>query len=250
MRAILQGMALSFSYFSMMPIRLKKIQQSKKSDDAILLTLPFVGLILALVSVVLFLFLKELLPLYYSAILSACMYMILYGFLHLEAVCDVCDAWYAALSKKDVYAIMKEPHVGAMGIIGVVFVIVLKVAAITMLLVHEQYFVFVAVAVFGRWGLIVGLNLFEFHKNSYFAQQLKQSAQGKIVLLSFCIYGLIVFVCTSVTHLLVFTSITLVAVMFILKQLKKRLGFLNGDALGFSLEITELILLNAALMLL
>lgn len=250
MRFFLDGMLLSFSYFSILPLGAKIRKMHKTIYDGMLFGFPLVGLVIALISVGLFWFLKELLPLEYSAIVSACVYMILYGFLHLEAVCDVIDGWYASLSGKDVYAIMKEPHIGAIGAIGVSVLVILKVAAITTLFINGLEMLFLTAVIFSRLALAFSLNWFKVHKNSTFAQELKKSAKGKLLVVMLLAYTLFVFFGLQVHSVLLFALVALVIFTIVLRILKAKFGFLNGDCLGFSLEIVEFMLFNLGLMLL
>ena len=73
--------------------------------------LPFVGFVLGLLTVVIYSILDSI-PIL-GAIIASCIYFVLYGFIHTEAVIDVVDAIYAKHSGKDAYKIIKEPTVGA-----------------------------------------------------------------------------------------------------------------------------------------
>lgn len=241
---------MGMAYFTILPVRQKEINLNKKVYDGMLFTLPLMGFILALICTGAFIFLKDFMPLEYSAFVCAILYLILYGFLHLEAVCDVVDGWFAALSQKDVYAIMKEPHVGAVGAVATFTLVLLKVGAITTLFVHEAAATFMAAVIFSRMGLIFGLNWFKFHEASTFAQALKQSAKGRVLLAVLLVYILFCYFVLGFSAVLLFALAAFILFAVVLTLLKKRFGFLNGDCLGFGLEIVELCLLNIGVILL
>lgn len=249
MKAILNGVLLSFSYFSVLPIPLKTVTLSKKTYSSLLVALPLVGFVIAFLSVLLFIFLKDFMPLTYCAILSACFYLYLYGFLHLEALCDVIDGYFASLSNKDVYAIMKEPHVGAVGAIGTFVFVLLKIVVISYLLIESKEELFLASVIFSRLGLIFGLFAFKFHKKSSFALGLKSAITIKLIVLTFLFYMLFSYFLLDVKIVLLFSLVAVLMTTVILYKLKKIFGFLNGDCLGTSLEKTEFILLNIGLLL-
>ena len=115
MKNILDAFLFALSYFSIIPVPTKNIEIKDETYKYTLLFLPLVGAILGLLVVGTNLFLNQLLNPIYSCFVSAVLYLFLYGFLHLEAVCDVADAWFASYSGKDVYKIMKEPTIGAIG---------------------------------------------------------------------------------------------------------------------------------------
>jgi adenosylcobinamide-GDP ribazoletransferase len=81
--------------------------------------------------------------------------MMLYGFLHTEAIMDVADALYAAHSGKDAYTIIKEPTVGAMGVLWAGCMVLMKVAGITYLLLHGEYALFLSILLISRLGLLL-----------------------------------------------------------------------------------------------
>lgn len=53
------------------------------------------------------------------------------GALHLDGLADVCDGLYAGRSAEERLRIMKDPHVGAMAVIGLVSVLMVKWAALS-----------------------------------------------------------------------------------------------------------------------
>lgn len=222
---------------------------NKKVYASLLLAFPFVGFVIAFLSVLLFMVLKDVMPLMYCAILCACVYLVLYGFLHLEALSDVIDGYFASLSGKDVYEVMKEPQVGALGAIGTFVFVLLKVAVIAFLLMESKEEFFLASVIFSRLGLIFGLFAFEFHKNSSFALRLKHVASFTLVAVAFSVYMLFSYFVLDVKLVLLFSFVTLFVVALVLYVLKKKFGFLNGDCLGATLEKTEWILLNLGLLL-
>lgn len=249
MKSIWHGIVLSFSYFSILPVRLKSNANNAKVYTSLLLVFPFVGFAIAFLSVLLFMVLKDYMPIVYCAILCACVYLVLYGFLHLEALSDVIDGYFASLSGKNAYDIMKEPHVGALGAIGTFVFVLLKVSVIAFLLMESKEEFFLASVIFSRLGLLFGLFAFEFHKNSSFALQLKQVASFTLVAVAFSAYMLFSYFVLDVKMVLLFSFVTLFVVALVLYALKKKFGFLNGDCLGATLEKTEWLLLNLGLLI-
>ena len=168
-------------------------------------------------------------PIIYKAILCSILYLFLYGFLHLEAVCDTIDGYFASLSKKDVYEVMHEPQVGAIGAIGGFCFVLLKIIAIACLLYYECYITIIVALTLSRCSLFFALDL-KYHKESHFIKSMQESFK------------------TSVFVKLLFLPFHLFT-KAILKLLKKKLGFINGDTLGFTIELQEIIYLNIGILL-
>lgn len=201
-----------------------------------LLFLPLVGLILGLGTVVLFLLLAPLA--WYGALIAAVVYMMLYGFIHTEAIMDVADAIYASHSGKDPYAIIKEPTVGAMGVLYTVGFVLLKIAGIIYLFRHALLMEFIAVLIVSRLSLLILLKVHNF--KSSFVTQLKTSLSRNYLLISFILFTIVGSILTPYFIILLVQGIffALLISLFI----KSKIGFVNGDVLGATLESVEILL--------
>jgi len=134
------------------------------------------------------------------------------------------------LSKKDVYEVMHEPQVGSIGAIGGFCFVLLKVSAIAYLLYYECYFIILISLILSRSSLFFALDL-EYHKNSHFVKSIQKSFT------------------TPIWMKLLFLPFNILT-KFILNKLKQKLGFINGDTLGFTIEAQEIIYLNIGIVLL
>lgn len=227
MKDMIDGLKYGISYFSILPIKVGKFEANKEFYRGVIYSLPFIGLLLSLILIALFSILPF--PFLYKAILCSILYLFLYGFLHLEAVADTIDGYFASLSKKDVHEVMKEPQIGAIGAIGTFCFVLLKIVALSYLLYFEHYIAIILALILSRSSVFFALDL-EYHQESHFINSLKNSFQISKL------YKLIFFPLSFFTK-------------YILKSLKKHLGFLNGDTLGFTIELQEIIFLNIGVMI-
>ncbi|MEA3497800.1 MAG: adenosylcobinamide-GDP ribazoletransferase [Campylobacterota bacterium] len=225
--SIINGILYGISYFTTFPITLEYFDTNKKFYQGVLLSLPIVGAFLSLL-IILFYFILPFIPIY-SAILASFLYLFLTGFLHYEAVGDTIDGWYASFGKKDIYEVMHEPQIGSIGAIGMVSFMFLEVSALVYCFYEELYLVIAFAFIFSRIGVYFALD-FEYHEKSKFIISLKESIKInkfiKIVFLPMKIF-----------------------VNYVLNSLKKRLGFLNGDILGFLIVVLEIAILNIGLLI-
>ena len=165
----------------------------------------------------------------YKAVLCSIIYLFLYGFLHLEAVCDTIDGYFASLSNKDVYEVMHEPQVGSIGAIGGFCFVLLKVLALSYLLYYECFIVIILAITMSRISLFFALDL-TYHEKSHFVKSIQESLSTPILI------KLLFLPCNLLTK-------------FILNTLKSKLGFINGDTLGFNIELQEILYLNIGIVL-
>lgn len=245
MNKIYLGIKFSLSYFTILPIRFDAEDDLSHPRvlKTMLLSLPSVGALLSGLSIALFMGLESLGWL--GALIAAVAYMVLYGFIHTEAVIDVADALYAAHSGKDPYAIIKDPTVGAMGVLYGVSFTLLKIAALSTLLMHHLFLPFVAIALISRLGLLVLIRTYDFR--SSFVSQLRVNLRLFPLILMIAICGVLGFYLLSWLFLALFI-VGIFTALLLSSLAKKSLGFINGDVLGMSLEGSELILIITVLL--
>jgi adenosylcobinamide-GDP ribazoletransferase len=232
------GVKFSLSYFSNLPIPFKPTDDlsTKRVLGSMLFFLPFVGLILGLFTTLLFLILSKLG--WYGAVISAVFYMILYGFIHTEAVIDTVDAIYAKHSNKDAYIVIKEPTVGAMGVLYATGFLIIKVAGIVYLLNHNLFREFISILLISRLSLILLIDTLDF--KSSFVTQIKESFGWQYLISSFILSIIIGTILTP--SFIVIMLFGVVSSMGISVYIGRKLGFINGDVLGFTLESVEILL--------
>ncbi len=239
LRDIYLALKFTISYFTSIPITFKEHDNidNKTTLSFSIYLLPVVGLILSSFIIILYKFFE---PSLYFALLCAIVYMLLYGFIHTEAIADVVDALYAKHSNGDPYKVIKEPTVGAMGLLYTGSFLILKIATLAYMLFDGLHLQFLIISMLSRSTAVYLIYSSEFR--STFVNKIKSHMDlfftGAFLLffalLGFGVLGL------EVSYLIILTAAT---TLYIRKILYKNLGFLNGDVLGFNIEITELMLM-------
>jgi len=244
-KQIYLGIKFALSYFTALPIHFGANDDLSRSKVllSMLLTLPFVGLLLSSLAIGVFVTLEPLGWL--AAIIAGVIYMALYGFIHTEAIIDVADAVYAKHSGKDPYVIIKEPSVGAMGVLYGVSFLILKISALSYLLMNHLFLPFMAIAAISRISLLILIRVHEFR--SSFVSQLKSSLYFFPLVILISLYSALGWWFLSWPFMALF-GIGIVSALLFSSLAKRSLGFVNGDVLGMSLEGVELILMIAVLL--
>ncbi len=239
MSNIILSLKFVFSYFSILPVKFKKDDDVTKKEvlNYTVFFLPLVGLVLGTLIISLFSLLDSI-PIL-AAIIASCVYFILYGFLHTEAILDVVDAIYARHSGKDAYKIIKEPTVGAIGVLYSVIFVILKIAGFSYLLYHGYLLELLSIIIIAR--LCVQFTIYFSKFKSSFLTMMSDSFTPKVFLSSIIIFSFVVFLLTDFSFL-IFIPISFLFTLIIISFIKKALGFLNGDVLGFLLESLEILL--------
>ena len=241
MRDFINGLVLSLGYFTRIPVPYRVEKVTDKAYGYLALTLPFSGAVLGMVTVALFVWLQAYANRYFVALLVSVVYLFMYGFLHLEGVADIVDAWHGGHGGKDRYEIMKDPNIGAVGALWTFGLVLIKVASLATLLLSGAYAAVVSVLILSRWGVVWVIWLGAFHEASRFIHRMQQALdRWGMVVLTFVVATVLYFV--GYVWLMPVT----VALMFLFYYwLKQTFGFVNGDGLGFMIEMTETALLTA-----
>jgi len=214
---MLQGILFGISYFTILPIK-ADFKDNQKFFQGLIYSLFFSGIILAFILVLLF----YLLPFedIFKSILIAIIYPFLYGFLHFEAIIDTVDGLFGSLSNKDYKKIMKEPFVGAIGVMQAVGIYLIKITLISYILYKNLFVLLFIVLSISRISIILS---FDYNFSKGFASSLAKNYKKSIF-----------------DYLLIFFK---PFYKFILNKITKFITEINGDVLGFMIEVSEIFLL-------
>ncbi len=239
MKTFFEGLILSLGFFSIfrVPYTVKNI--NKKHYGYMAIGLLSVALVLCVTTVFIYIGVSKLINPLYGAVFASLFYLLLYGFLHLEAVADIVDAYFAAHSGKDVRVVLKDPSIGAMGAIGVFVFILFKVLAISYILYNSLFSFFILSLVLSRFCAVCLLKYGSFHKESKLAISLQEGLEDRYF---FPVAAFVVCLVLYISPLMI--VIALLSGLLLYRWIIKNIGFLNGDGVGFFIEIQELMLLN------
>ena len=98
--------------------------------------------------------LEKFLPPLLSAAASVVIWVCLTGGLHLDGLADCCDGLLNASSPERRLEIMKDPHVGTFGVVGLILTITLKISALFALPAHVSWIAVPLAASVARWLLL------------------------------------------------------------------------------------------------
>lgn len=171
--------------------------------------------------------------------------VLLTGGLHLDGVADVCDGFYAGATQADVLRIMKDPHVGAMAVVGIVSVVLLKVLLLSHLPTTMLPSALLVFPVLSRGGLVWGTWLAPYARaeggtGSAFFQTLHRRH----------VWGATVFLWVWVALWAGWSALALIGLAaagtgVFISYCRRRIGGMTGDTLGALNEGLEILVLAA-----
>ena len=174
-----------------------------------------------------------------AGVLALLVWVVLTGGLHLDGLADCCDGLLASVTRERRLEIMKDPHVGAFGVIGLILVLLLKAGALASM-ASDSGFAILLAASLARWcilpaGLIPPAR--PSGMGADFAAGLRRS---------FIVWGAVIPLALAL--LLgargVLSALAGVgAAALILWFAKSRIGGVTGDVFGMLVEIVETVVL-------
>jgi adenosylcobinamide-GDP ribazoletransferase len=173
------------------------------------------------------------------------------GGLHFDGLADSADAWLGGMGDKPgdndkTHSILKDPVVGSAGVVTIVSIIVLKIAAISTLLQQQSWtyvWIIILAPMLGRTIVLLLLTSTDYVRINGLGNAVVDYLPRKATLWVAAISSLFCLLVSPAGFALTFIGFWLLR-----RIMQQRLGGCTGDTLGASVEITEMLwLLGAAL---
>ncbi len=101
-------------------------------------------------------------PPFLSAVLLTVALVILTRALHLDGFMDCCDALFGGFNRKRRLEILRDPHVGAFAVAGVIGLLLLKASAILSLPQAGRMWILLLFPCLSRWAVVLAMELFPY----------------------------------------------------------------------------------------
>jgi len=217
---------------------------------------PLVGLLVGLCLVALFFsFQLSITELNFSseksalvAVLVLLVWCLVTGGLHLDGLADAGDAWVGGYGDKQrTLDIMKDPYVGPMGLMLVVLVLLLKFAALWLVIKEQSWWLLLAAPVLARFLILPLFKFTPYVREKGWGSDIAKGINGvALIAIATIIATLSVLVFQQQTLLV----LAVVAAIFVLARnmMMQRLGGTTGDTAGALIEVSEAFILVVAVL--
>ncbi len=201
---------------------------------------PIVGLILGVFVSVFDWIVLQLFSRPVASFLDVVVLIVLTGALHLDGLGDMADGLFGHHSREKALSIMKDSRIGAMGLVAIVCVILLKWCGITGL-EPQRHLILIIIPALSRGSMLFGIRLLPYGRpeggtgHPFFSHDLNLAAFAGLA------FPLVLALFLGLRGLwlglafMVFTGV-------VLYYYKKRLGCITGDMLGAMTESMESVL--------
>lgn len=237
MREIFKGFALAVSMLT--TVLFFKVHDFYKGINGYaVMFYPLVGFILGAILWGVYALLSQYAASAHIGIIIFVLWVLLTGALHLDGFSDTVDGLY--VKKEKALEVMKDSHVGGMGMILTVTFLILKASS----LAHfELFYLLPLILLLSRLNTVLTIYFYPYLSPNGMGALAKEELTKPQMLIALFYSFLIVLIYNKLLLL-----VSALFVLFVIKSFFiKRYGGFTGDIYGFGIETTELILLNILL---
>jgi adenosylcobinamide-GDP ribazoletransferase len=206
---------------------------------------PLVGLLIGGLVAGAYYGLSFIFPAPVVAVFATIVWVVLTGGLHLDGLADSFDGLLPSVSREKRLSILKDVHLGAFGVTGLVLTLIAKVVLLYSLPKEQLFFAIPLAAIMGRWALVLAA-LQPSARLGGLGDMTKQGMRKYSWLLALLqlllMLGIAVYfgrwqalIAVGVAHLLL---------LWVFVSARKKLGGLTGDIFGLGAELSELAVLS------
>lgn len=230
---------LAFSLLTILPAgSLRKTEPGDTGRAAF--WFPLVGVTVGFITVVGWGIFKLIFPLIPTTVLTLALWVILTGGLHLDGLADCCDGLLSAARPERRLKIMSDPHIGTFGIVGLVFVLLLKLSALYAIDPTRMFQVVLLALTLSRWYVLLAAKQ-PLARTEGMAADFAAGLSRKSIFAA-AVIPLALIVWGGWDSLLAGTLASLAASGIIIFS-RSRIGGVTGDVFGSIIEISELTIL-------
>lgn len=208
---------------------------------------PLVGFLIGAVSLGLYLLARPFLPPDAADLILLLAPVALTGGLHLDGFADFCDGFFAGGNKAEILRIMKDPHIGVWGAVGLTMLLIAKWEFLHHLPAKAGFFLFAMIV--SRWVQAAMAFCLPY---AGAPGGLAERVAGKMTVGQWAgatFFLLPAFLLIPMKGWLVFPALAAFLICLGL-FFQRRLGGITGDLLGAASELTELFVLVFAVLVL
>ncbi len=174
-----------------------------------------------------------------AGLLTLIVWIALTGGLHIDGLADCCDGLFASATPERRLEIMKDPHLGTFGCVGLLLLLFSKAAALSALTAFSGLSIILA-ATISRWLILSAAMLPPVHPGGMGADFAAGLKRGVIVGTAIFPLAMAALLGVRGVYAVVFAVLAATAVLALAKS---RIHGVSGDVFGMLVEVTETVVL-------
>jgi adenosylcobinamide-GDP ribazoletransferase len=234
----MRNLRIAFGLMTTLPFRFPDDWSAGDSGRASV-WYPFVGLVIGALTWLAWMGAMFVFPPFVAGVVTLIIWVALTGGLHLDGLADCCDGLLSSVSLERRLEIMKDPHLGAFGVIGLVLILSLKATILASLLPATSFGILLAGSL-GRWCILLG-GLLPLARPSGMGADFAAGFQRPFVAWGAIIPVALMLMLGLRGIMSVLAGIA--AAALVLWLAKSRIGGVTGDVFGMIVEVVETVVL-------
>jgi adenosylcobinamide-GDP ribazoletransferase len=241
------GLRRAFGVLTIYPLRASDTWTPEALGNS-MVYYPLVGLCMGLSLWMLYLLLITLFPPVVARVLLLGGGVILTGGLSLDGLANTIDGLNSGHSREETLEIFKDPHVSAMAVVGVVMVMLVKYASLTVLPYEAMLPCLVLMMTLSRYSMVqlAGFSSYA-HARGGLGEPFVRGITQEHFLTTVLLTGSITLTFGGVRGVMIWVLVSLVTVGY-QTYFRRRLNGITGDVLGAVNELNEALILLLATM--
>lgn len=244
-----KGLLINIQFFTSIPIPIQ-LPMDKEHLEKSIKTFPLLGLFQGFIYAALFYLFMEWLP--FSALTASFVVwlamILITGGIHLDGWMDASDAFFSYRDQSKRLEIMKDPRVGAFGVMSIIVLLSAKfffIYEITLMTQVETFFLIACIPFFSRMVMGVVLLKVKAAKKDGLGTMFKEAAKGKTLwiyplYILLLLLAVVLWLPNALLAMIVFSLTAIIVFNFIKRKTVRWFGGMTGDVLGASVEGVEL----------
>ncbi|MBU0480907.1 MAG: adenosylcobinamide-GDP ribazoletransferase [Proteobacteria bacterium] len=234
----IKGLFAAIRFLTVLPVP-GKIGVETDDLAGSLVWFPVVGLLIGLISGGLLYLVAPLMPASLAAVLAVALLAVFSGCLHLDGVADCGDGFFSSRPRERILEIMRDSHIGAMGVIAIFFVLAVKVSSLMVVSSGELWKIVCIMPVAGRAGIILMMNLLPYARpDGGLATVMYGRKRIEHLLWALALLFLAGWFIAGTTGLLAAAD-AMVLLLVLSYYVHLKIGGATGDTLGAACEFSE-----------
>ncbi len=231
----MKGMFTAFTFLTRLP--LSRVENFEPEDfSASVVWFPLVGLVVG-VFLTMVAALGSSVNHWLDALLVVLVWIAITGALHLDGAADMADALGAAHRDPERFCdVMKDPHIGAFGVVTLIAILMTKLVTAFVLLESQNnpFWVLLLIPAWARFGAMFWSGTLE-----AIAPGSGERFAWRSPAYAIWMWGLALFMLSWMTVSLLFALFAALCLLLWREYLKWRLNGMTGDCLGAGIEVCE-----------
>ncbi len=171
--------------------------------------------------------------------------VIMTGGLHLDGLADTFDALASGKSKDEMLKIMRDPHIGSVGVLTLILALLSMVALLSCMSGREKAVNIILMCVLSRWAMVMVMSCFQYARNEGKARIFIEGINLTMLAIATLMTLTVVFAAAGLKGIMVFLFTGLLSCLFA-RHVDGKIGGITGDTLGAVNELAQICTLFSA----